>query len=579
MKNEIDSYGFTWPGKIESLIEAGRPTDKTLRPILQDSVNFDSTENIYIEGDNLDALKIILKSYMRRVKMIYIDPPYNTGNDFVFRDDFSQSEEESQRSLGFEDDSGRNYSSEIYRDNKKSNPRFHSEWCSMIYPRLKLAHMLLSDDGVIFISIDDNEQAKLRMICDEIFGENNFVACILWKGRGGRQDSKYFAVIHEYILCYAKSSANFHAGERIKKGDKYPKYDKQRKQRYKTQLLRKWGSGSKREDRPNLFYPITAPDGSELYPMLTATQEGRWRWGKAIMQEAIQSGHVEFVKDKNGAWTAYEKIYEGEITTKKYDTWIDDISNGTEALKELFGYSPFDYSKSPELIAQLMNMANLDRDSIILDFFAGSSTTAHAVMSLNAQDSGRRKFIMIQIAEPCPEKSEARKAGYETISQIGRERIRRAGENLMCDNQQLTTNNYTLDIGFRAFRVESSNYRNIFMYPDKLSQENISDMADNIKHDRSDMDLLFMCAANFGLPMSLPYHAEIVDGFTVHIYGDNDIAACFGENISEEAVKFVAKLKAGHSVFRESCFDGVCSRINLEQIFDAYSDGKKMMIL
>ena len=226
-----------------------------------------------------------------------------------------------------------------------------------------------------------------------------------------------------------------------------------------------------------------------------------------------------------------------------------------------------------------MTLANLKPDSIILDFFAGSSTTAHAVMSLNAQDSGKRKFIMIQIAEPCPEKSEARKAGYETISQIGRERIRRAGENLMCDNQQLTTNNYTLDIGFRAFKVASSNYRDIFQFPNEVTQDSLDDMAENIKHDRTDLDLLFMCVTDFGLPLSLPYHTEIVDGFTVHIYGDNDIAACFGENISEEAVKFVAKLKAGHSVFREACFDGLCSRINMEQVFDAYSGGKKITIL
>ncbi|MBQ3446093.1 MAG: site-specific DNA-methyltransferase, partial [Synergistaceae bacterium] len=428
MSDERETYGFTWPGKREAVLEAGRMTDKVLRPVLADSVDFSGTGNIYIEGDNLEALKIIQRSYMRKVKMIYIDPPYNTGNEFIYRDDFAQSERDSQAQLGFEDEQGRNYSSEVYRENKKSNPRFHSDWCSMMYPRLKIAQNLLRDDGVIFVSIDDNEQSRLRMMCDEIFGENNFVACISWKGRGGRQDSKYLAVIHEYILCYAKDIDDFQAGEREKEGDKYPKYDTERKQRYKTQLLRKWGSGSKREDRPNLYYPITAPDGSEVYPMITESQCGRWRWGQDTMQEAIEAGRVEFVKGKNGTWTAYEKIYEGDVTTKKYDTWIDDIPNGTETLKGLFGTAPFDYSKSPELIARLMHIANLAPDSIVLDFFAGSSTTAHAVMSLTAQDSGNRKFILIQLPEPCGEKSEARKAGYHTICDIGRERIVRSGK-------------------------------------------------------------------------------------------------------------------------------------------------------
>ncbi len=571
MKNEIDSYGFTWPGKIESLIEAGRPTDKTLRPVLEDSVNFDSTENIYIEGDNLDAMKILLKSYMRRVKMIYIDPPYNTGNDFVFRDDFSQSEEESQRSLGFEDDSGRNYSSEIYRDNKKSNPRFHSEWCSMIYPRLKLAHMLLSDDGVIFISIDDNEQAKLRMICDEIFGENNFVAVFIWQNKkGGGNDSKYIAIEHEYIVAYAKNLSAL--------GELYEGYSENYTQRYNEEDDEGryyWDTFKRKAGKQ--YYPITCPDGT----ILQNDKHGNpisWLRSRERFESDVKKGDIRFIETKDGWSVQFKQRMPQGKTPRSMITDKGTTSTGSALLYKLFNKNVFPHPKPLELIASLMKFATTP-DSIILDFFAGSSTTAHAVMSLNAQDSGKRKFIMIQIAEPCPEKSEARKAGYATISQIGRERIRRAGENLMCDNQQLTTNNYTLDIGFRAFRVESSNYRDIFMYPDEISQENISDMAENIKHDRSDMDLLFMCAANFGLPLSLPYHTEIVDGFTVHIYGENDIAACFSENISEEAVKFVAKLKAGHSVFRESCFDGVCSRINLEQIFDAYSDGKKMTIL
>ena len=716
MNDETNRYGFTWPGKHEAILEAGRPTDKVLRPITEDSVNFATTENIYIEGDNLDALKILLKGYMRRVKMIYIDPPYNTGHDFVYRDDFAVAEEESRLQLGFEDDGGRNYSLDAYRELRRSSPKFHSEWCSMIYPRLRVAQMLLRDDGVMFVSIDDGEQAKLRMMCDEIFGENNFVACLVWKGRSGRQDSKHFASIHEYILCYAKNITIFQVGEQTKEGDKYPKYDEERKTHYKTQLLRKWGSNSKREDRPNLYYPITAPDGSELYPMCSETQEGRWRWGKNTMQEAIASGHVEFVRDKKGAWVAYEKIYEGEIPTKKYDTWIDDIQNGTESLKELFDYAPFDYSKSPELVERLMRMANLDPDSIILDFFAGSSTTAHAVMSLNAQDSGHRKFIMIQLPEPCSPKSEAAKAGYATIAEIGRERIVRSGKWLVDsmkdkdkeahnDSEKLPgfdgvaeghesrqidifpreetpegrtvltlrpdetsssinpiehsrgaseklnegfstlpinserlkdgigdtaafvrgdrlpqgtgnlrsmgdssgsrenashtvensprppltitplpttslhTTHYSLDIGFRAFKVASSNFRDVFRFPDDLTQETLADMADNIKPGRTDLDLLFMCVTDYGLPLSLPYRAESFGEFTVHIYSDGEIVACFGENLTEDAVKHIALMKPKRTVFRDSCFGSVSSRINMEQIFRAYSSGSEMTIL
>ena len=573
MASDAESYGFTWPGKREALLEAGRPTDKVLRPILEDSVNFSETENIYIDGDNLEALKIILKSYMRRVKMIYIDPPYNTGHDFIYPDDYSQSEEESQRSLGFEDDSGRNYSSDIYREHKRSNPRFHSEWCSMIYPRLKLAHMLLSEDGVIFISIDDSEQAKLRMICDEIFGENNFVACLVWKSKsGGANDSKFFAVDHEYILCYAKDADKF-------------KLRQDTEAEVSTSYNRKDDNGEYALDRldkqsirysPALDFDIVDPEGKIYRPHHKdpAHPNATWRWSK----DTVAERYSELVFENGNVYTKnYKKagaIPRSLLTEERFGR----TRTGKTDLYELFQSNVFWPPKPYRLMTHLIRIST-DPDSIILDFFAGSSTTAHAVMSLNAQDSGHRKFIMIQIAEPCPEKSEAFKAGYHTIAEIGRERIRRAGQNLMCNNQQLTTNNYTLDSGFRAFKITDSNYRDVFRFPDEITQENISDMAENIKPDRTDLDLLFMCAADFGLPLSLPYRKETADGFTVHIYGDKDIAACFGENISEEAVKFIAKMKPKRAVFRDSCFGGVCSRINMEQVFEAYAGKIEMTIL
>ena len=578
MASDAESYGFTWPGKREALLEAGRPTDKVLRPILEDSVNFSETENIYIDGDNLEALKIILKSYMRRVKMIYIDPPYNTGHDFIYPDDYSQSEEESQRSLGFEDDSGRNYSSDIYREHKRSNPRFHSEWCSMIYPRLKLAHMLLSEDGVIFISIDDSEQAKLRMICDEIFGENNFVACLVWeRAFAPKNDAKYVSASHDYVLMYAKSIDDFKIGRLPRTEEANARYsnpDNDPRGVWKSgDLLVKTYSAA-------YDYPITLPSGRIVEP-----PPGRcWRLSQEAFAQRVKDNRIWFGADGDGV--PRNKTFLSELKHEGmspvsilYYKNAGHSQEGAQEVAKILGGLYFDSPKPVRLLQRIMIIANLKPDSIILDFFAGSSTTAHAVMSLNAQDSGHRKFIMIQIAEPCPEKSEAFKAGYHTIAEIGRERIRRAGQNLMCNNQQLTTNNYTLDSGFRAFKITDSNYRDVFRFPDEITQENISDMAENIKPDRTDLDLLFMCAADFGLPLSLPYRKEIADGFTVHIYGDKDIAACFGENISEEAVKFIAKMKPKRAVFRDSCFGGVCSRINMEQVFEAYAGKIEMTIL
>lgn len=469
-----ERYQFTWPDKRAASRLANEPVNLTLRPCREESVDFDTTENLYIEGDNLDVLKVLRETYLGRVKMIYIDPPYNTGNDFVYNDDFAQGREDYERSSGMYDAEGNQIIDHMQR-NTEANGRFHTDWLNMIYPRLKVARDLLSDDGVIFISIDDNEVENLKKVCCEIFGERNFVSIINWKGRGGRQDSKYYAVLHEYILCFAKNISLFSAGEEIKEGDIYPKYDEVAKRNYKTQLLRKWGSNSLRENRPNLYYSITAPDGTEVFPTIYSESkdsalgfvriQGCWRHGASTLGKIIADGRVEFLKNKWGEWVPYEKIFEprpGEENTKKFTTWVDDISNGTDTLKKLFGTPPFDYAKSPELVSLFLRMADVDSDDVVLDFFSGSATTAHAVMKLNAEDGGHRKFIMVQLPEVTDEKSEARKAGYANICEIGKERIRRAGKKVKEEAGQAADG---FDAGFRVLKLDSSNMEDVFYTP------------------------------------------------------------------------------------------------------------------
>ena len=441
-----ERYQFTWPDKRKAILAANAPINATLRPCPEESVNFDTTQNLYIEGDNLDVLKCLKETYLHKVKMIYIDPPYNTGNDFVYEDNFAESAAEYLANSGQFDEQGNRLVTHT-----ECNGRFPTDWLNMIYPRLKVARKLLTEDGVIFISIDDHEVENLKKVCGDIFGERNFVTIINWRRSGGRQDSKYYAVVHEYILCYAKDISNFEAGEEIKTGEVYPKYDGIKKRYYKTQLLRKWGSNSLRENRPNLYYPIQGPDGTEVYPIIYQEDansdlgfvkiQGCWRWGASNLAKAQEDGRIEFQKNRWNEWVAYEKIFaplEGEENTKKYTTWIDDVSNGTETIKNLFSKTIFDYSKSAELVTRFLKMANLKKEDICLDFFSGSATTAHAVMQLNAEDGGNRKFIMVQLPELTDEKSESYKAGYKNICEIGKERIRRAGAKIKADSP-LTT--------------------------------------------------------------------------------------------------------------------------------------------
>lgn len=585
-----EAYEFTWVGKKAAIVEANKPIRKTLRPCPEESKNWDSTENLYIEGDNLEVLKLLQESYLGKVKMIYIDPPYNTGNDFIYADDFMRSQEEENAQMGMYDEDG----DRLFK-NTDTNGRFHSDWCSMIYSRLMLARNLLTDDGVIFISIDDNEVENLKKVCNEVFGERNFVAIINWKGRGGRQDSKYYAAVHEYIICYAKNKDNFVAGEEIKNNDVYPKFDSEKGRFYKTQLLRKWGSNSRREDRPNLFYPITAPDGTDVYPFYTERDpkrpsnlvkfDGCWRHGASTMKQNIADGKVEFAKNSDGDWIAYEKIFaplEGEEKTQKYTTWIEETNDGAKVVKDLFGSAVFDYPKGINLICKFLKMANLDEDDVILDFFSGSATTAHAVMQLNAEDGGHRKFIMVQLPEACDEQSEAYKAGYKTICEIGKERIRRAGEKIKSESPMTTMD---LDVGFRVLKLDDTNMKDVYYAPDEYDQDLLSALESNIKEDRTDLDLLFGCLLEWGLPLSLPYASEQIDGCTVHTYNNGDLIACFDSNIPESVIKEIAKRKPLRAVFRDSGFASSPEKINVFEIFklympeDANDIGKRVKVL
>ncbi len=599
-----ERYQFTWPDKKKSVLLANAPINKTLRPVREDetvptgadsegkpycstgSVDFDTTENLYIEGDNLEVLKLLQETYLGKIKMIYIDPPYNTGNDFVYNDEFGIRSEEWNGISGNYDADGNQIVGALER-NTEANGRFHTDWLNMLYPRLKLAKDLLRDDGVIFISIDDNEVENLKKVCGEVFGEGNFVAIINWKGRGGRQDSKYYAAVHEYILCYAKQREYFVAGEEIKSGDVYPKYDKEKGRYYKTQLLRKWGSNSRREDRPNLFYPITAPDGTEVYPVVAVRDsqrpsicekiDGRWRHGASTMEKNIKNGLVEFVKQDDGTWIPYEKIFaplEGEEKTKKYTTWIDETNDGAKGIKDLFGSTVFDYPKSPNLLVRFLKMAGVESGDIILDFFSGSATTAHAVMQLNAEDGGHRKFIMVQLPEKCDEKSEAYKAGYKTICEIGKERIRRAGKKIReenADNSSLLTPNSKLDTGFRVLKCDTSNMKDVYYNPSEYEVNMFSRLEDNIKEDRTPEDLLFQVMLDLGVLLSSKIEETTIADKKVFNVEDNYLIACFDSDVSEETIKAIAKQKPYYFVMRDSSMASDSVATNFDQIFATYS--------
>lgn len=560
-----ERYQLDWPGKRAAAFAGNAPITKTLRPVREESVDFDATRNLFIEGDNLDALKLLQESYLGKVKLIYVDPPYNTGNDFIYDDDFAEQREEYLERSGQSDEVGARLVS-----NTEANGRFHSDWLSMVFPRLRLARNLLKDDGAIFVSINDREVAQLRKALDQTFGASNFIAQIIVKTGGGRQDSRHFAVLHEYALVYAKSIDRFEAGRLEKEAIGFNRTDEQTGRRYKTQLLRKWGDNSLRSDRPNLFYAITDPDGEPFYPMAGPAREGCWRWGKERMFNAIENNLVEWSKTTTG-WVPYEKVFapdEGEVLTRPFGSLLEATGSGAAVIQDLFGSKVFSYPKSVELIEQFIAMANVRGSEIVMDFFAGSSTTAHAVLSANAKDHGDRRFIMVQLDETIDKDSVAGTQGYKSISALSRERIRRAGVQLLESHDEVGPG---LDVGFRSLRVDTSNMTDVLRAPDETFQEQLDVFGDSIKTDRSGEDLLFQVLLEWGLDISAPIVAEELEGHILLAVEDDALLACFDDDVSVGAVRAIAKRGPLRAVFRDSGFRSDSDRINAEQIFEELS--------
>ena len=567
-----EAYMFNWVGKQAARAEVLRPTKKTLRPVKEDSVDWDNTQNLYIEGDNLEVLKLLQKSYLGKVKMIYIDPPYNTGNDFVYHDDFARTQAEEDLFAGNVDELGNRYIK-----NTDSNGRYHSDWCSMIYSRLMVARTLLSEEGIIFISIDDNEQKNLKNICDEVFGGTNFVADLIWANKegGGSSDSKLFRIKNEHILCYAKDiDLIVIKGTPISNADRYKGKDEYYKERG-PYYLQKLGMGSIQYSS-SLDYEILCPDGSFTTPIENnGGKKACWRWSQEKFNRNNSLGFVEFKKDANGTWIIYTKQYmncdnDGNIIerTQRPMGIIDEYSS-TQAAKLLKSMEiPFDYSKPIELIKYLIDR-QCEKNLLVLDFFSGSATTAHAVMQLNVEDGGNRRFIMVQLPEETPEDSEARKAGYKNIPEIAKERIRRAGKKIKEDSP-LTTQD--LDTGFRVFRLDEGNFENVEFSPNNLQQTQLELFLNNIKSDRNDLDLLFGCMLDWGVQLSLPMTSEVVDGKTIYTVNDGDLVACFAENVTDDVVRAMANKMPLRVIFRDSCFAQDADKINIYETFKQLLD-------
>lgn len=544
-------------GKRAAIAEANKPIRKTLRPCKAESKNWDTTENLYIEGDNLEVLKLLQESYLGKVKMIYIDPPYNTGNDFIYRDDFKQTQQEYDEQAGlFDEDENRLFK------NTETNGRFHSDWCSMMYSRLMLAKNFLSDDGVIFISIDDNEQENLKKICGEVFGESNFLAQIIWERAYSPVNlKKHFSENHDFIICYAKD-INSIVCNGLKRNDsaddRYSNPDNDSRGVWMSSDL---SVGPAIESK---IYEIVTPSGRIVLPPSGYC----WRLDKNKFNEYLKDNRIWFGKDGNNVPRIKRFLSEVKNTVTPLTIWkyteVGHSQSAKQNFKKLFdGKDFFDYPKPIKLIQRCVSLYTNNND-IILDFFSGSATTAHAVMQLNAEDGGHRKFIMVQLPEVCDEKSEAYKAGYKNICEIGKERIRRAGEKIKADNP-LTTQD--LDIGFRVFKVDSSNMNDVYYSAGEYSQDMLVNLEDNIKPDRTDLDLLFGCLLDWGLPISLPYTSEQIENCTVHTYNEGDLVACFNENIPESVIKEIAKRKPLRAVFRDAGFGSSPEKINVTEIF------------
>ena len=577
-----ECYEFTWVGKKAAMAEASRPITKTLRPVKADSRDWDTTENLYIEGDNLEVLKILQESYLGKVKMIYIDPPYNTGNDFIYADDFMRSQEEENEQMGmYDEDENRLFK------NADTRGRFHSDWCSVIYSRLILARNLLADNGAIYISIDDKECSNLKKISDEVFGASNFVANLVWQSTAGSNTGTDIVTVTENILVYTKNRTMFTFDGIVASDQSYALSDKYENERGKyalDKLDRRRVAGHYSEA---LNYGITMPDGTIRYPgggNQKSNEGWNYLWSKTKVEWGISNSFIEF-KKTNGEWSVYNKRYarmdnEGnyvERTIPFRNLITSDQCNtaqGTSELRSLFELRPFDFPKPSGLIRQLLLTAvRTNKEAIILDFFSGSATTAHAVMQLNAEDGGHRKFIMVQLPEKCDEASEAYKAGYKNICEIGKERIRRAGDKIQSEHPDAK-----LDTGFRVFRVDESNMEDVYYHPEELTQTMLGGMVSNIKPDRTDLDLLYACLLDWGVEISLSHTQEVIDGCTVHNVDNGALCACFDERVPLSVIDYMAKQQPLRAVFRDSSFAADDSKINVTEIFKNLSDTKVKVI-
>ena len=566
-----ERYQFTWPGKREAIHNANAPTNMTLRPCKEESVDFDKTENLYIEGDNLEVLKLLQENYLGKVKMIYIDPPYNTGNDFVYNDDFKEDTESFQSKSGMYDEDG-NMLLQNFEKNTESNGRFHTDWLNMMYPRLKIARNLLSDDGVIFISIDDAEIENLRKVGDEVFGANNFVSQFIWKKKqGGGNDSAFVVVEHEYILCFARDISHFdlNLDKKYKLDDAlYPNHDD--KGDYGLITLDK----ASIQFSQSLVYEIVGPDGTVYTPRVVKGKQSCWRWGKKKVEE--QYNDLVF---KNGK--VYTKYYRPDGVTPKsllVDAVYGRTESGNDDISALFEKNPFSYPKPVSLIHHFLSIGTR-KDCVILDFFSGSATTAHAVMQLNAEDGGKRKYICVQLPEATAEDSEAYKAGYKNICEIGKERIRRAGKKI---KEEFGEKAKDLDIGFRVLKLADSNMKDVYYSPAETDSADIFDV-NNVKEDRTPLDLLFQVMPECNLPLSSKIEERTIEGKTVYFVNGNYLVACFDEGITEKLIKSVIDVpdsdKPYYFYMRNLGLESDKVLDNFEQLFVHYSPTTKRKVI
>lgn len=580
-----ERYQMTWPDKKKSVLLANTPISATLRPCKEESVDFDSTENLYIEGDNLDVLKLLQETYLGKIKMIYIDPPYNTGNDFVYNDDFAMDSDEYADASGQFDEQGNRLV-----QNTESNGRFHTDWLNMIYPRLKVAKDLLADDGVIAISLDDHEQNNLYKLCCDCFGENNFICQIpILSNPRGRQSSEFVAQTHEYITVFAKNrSCCVISGEDLTNEQKAEYKYTDSEGNFRLLGLRLRGGRCTAAESPTLHFPIyynkleddfylerKNDDDYEIIPKFEDGTLGTWRWSKQKIEQDKKYIVIRQVKDRFDAFT--KDYLSSDKRMKLKSLWYEkeiNYDNSSRELNSLDMGEVFDYAKPLYLIKKIVSTMS-NQGGLVLDFFSGSATTAHAVMQLNAEDGGNRKFIMVQLPEKCDEKSEAYKAGYKTICDIGKERIRRAGKKIKDENPSITS----LDVGFRVLKLDSSNMKDVYYKPSDYSQGFLGQLEDNIKADRTPLDLLFQVMLDLGKPLSAKIEEREIAGKHVFVVDDNDLVACFDSNVTEDVVKTIAQLKPLYAVFRDSGLSSDSVGANFDQIFATYSPNTTRKVL